>query len=410
MYRAAVVACDLEGLGRSAAAVQLGWSEGTLSSRLARARVLLARRLSRYGLVVPVAGLGTAAAPAVVAAELAEPTVRLGLLLAAGEAVVAAPVATLMEVAMGTMLQTKLKSLAAALAVGCALAVTAAGWRADAAGPGDQPQPAEAPKREARNPDKERIAELERERDLLLKKVADLRARLAVVESALESSAQKEAAAKRAAAEALARAEADLARAEKAASSGSEKEPEIDGKKQSEWIVLLHGEDVAQRQAAVLALAKFGPKAAPDLAAALTDKDLVNVRLWAAHALGQMGPKAKATAPQLAAALKDENGLVRVEAAKALWKVAEDKAAVTALAKTLTDTDATTRYRAAEALGEIGPAAKAAAPALVSALKDDGFAVFGPGPGVVERRPVSKAAAKALKRVDPAAAKEHGIE
>ena len=90
--------------------------------------------------------------------------------------------------------------------------------------------------------------------------------------------------------------------------------------------------------------------------------------------------------------------------------MAEDKAAVTALAKDLTDTDASTRYLAAAALGEIGPAAKSAAPALVRALKDDGFAVFGPGPGVVEKKSVSGAAAKALKKVDPAAAKEHGIE
>ena len=78
-----------------------------------------------------------------------------------------------------------------------------------------------------------------------------------------------------------------------------------------------------QRQGAVLALAKFGPAAIPDLAGALSDKDVVNVRLWAAHALGKMGPKAKAAAPQLTAALKDDSGLVRVEVAKgALWKVA----------------------------------------------------------------------------------------
>ena len=177
------------------------------------------------------------------AAELAEPTVRLGLLLAAGEAAVGAPVATLMEVAMGTMILTKFKALAAALVVGCAVAVTATGWRANAAGPGDQPPPVEAPKRAARNPDKERIAELERERELLLKQLAELRDRLARAESALERTAEKEAAAKRA------------ETADRGAGptrprpdpTGSETEPEIgDGKKQSEWIVLLHGEDVVQ--------------------------------------------------------------------------------------------------------------------------------------------------------------------
>src|SRR5262249_49915225 len=48
-FRAAVVLCDLEGRTRKEAAQQLGWSEGTLSGRLARARELLAKRLTRRG-------------------------------------------------------------------------------------------------------------------------------------------------------------------------------------------------------------------------------------------------------------------------------------------------------------------------------------------------------------------------
>ncbi|AMV29261.1 ECF RNA polymerase sigma factor SigE [Gemmata sp. SH-PL17] len=56
-YRAAVVVCDLEGHTRSEAAGRLGWSEGTVASRLARGRSLLADRLTRRGIVLPATGL-----------------------------------------------------------------------------------------------------------------------------------------------------------------------------------------------------------------------------------------------------------------------------------------------------------------------------------------------------------------
>src|SRR5262249_7313898 len=49
-YRLAVVLCELEGRSRKDAARQLGVAEGTLSSRLATARKLLAARLTRRGL------------------------------------------------------------------------------------------------------------------------------------------------------------------------------------------------------------------------------------------------------------------------------------------------------------------------------------------------------------------------
>ena len=62
-YRAAVVACDLEGRTRREAAGRLGWSEGTVASRLARGRGILADRLSRRGVALPAAGLGAALAP-----------------------------------------------------------------------------------------------------------------------------------------------------------------------------------------------------------------------------------------------------------------------------------------------------------------------------------------------------------
>ncbi|MFO0806934.1 MAG: RNA polymerase sigma factor [Gemmataceae bacterium] len=59
-YRAAVVLCDLEGLGRKEAAGRLRVPEGTLSSRLAHARKVLAGRLSRRGLTASAAAISTA--------------------------------------------------------------------------------------------------------------------------------------------------------------------------------------------------------------------------------------------------------------------------------------------------------------------------------------------------------------
>src|SRR5262245_27696703 len=48
-YRGVVVLCDLEGMTRKEAARQLAIPEGSVASRLARARVLLAKRLTRRG-------------------------------------------------------------------------------------------------------------------------------------------------------------------------------------------------------------------------------------------------------------------------------------------------------------------------------------------------------------------------
>jgi len=56
-YRLPVVLCDLEGRTHREAADQLGWPVGTVSSRLSRAKALLARRMSRYGVALSVGSL-----------------------------------------------------------------------------------------------------------------------------------------------------------------------------------------------------------------------------------------------------------------------------------------------------------------------------------------------------------------
>ncbi len=107
--RSVVVLCELDGLSRKDAAVRLGIPEGTLSSRLAKARKLLAAALRARG-VVPAAGLGSllsqSPSRAAVPPPLAAATVRL-----ATPGAVPAGVNELLQGVLRTMLMEKLKSV-----------------------------------------------------------------------------------------------------------------------------------------------------------------------------------------------------------------------------------------------------------------------------------------------------------
>jgi RNA polymerase sigma factor (sigma-70 family) len=123
-YRAAVVLCDLEGRSRREAARQLGVPEGTLSSRLARARSLLARRLLKCGVTLSAGAVAALAgeAPAAVPVALTGTTVKAALLVAAGQAAAgAAPAAALMRGVLKAMFIEKLKATAATLVAVLAL-------------------------------------------------------------------------------------------------------------------------------------------------------------------------------------------------------------------------------------------------------------------------------------------------
>jgi RNA polymerase sigma factor (sigma-70 family) len=129
-YRAAIVLCDLEGRPRREAALLLGVSEGTLSSRLARGRGLLGKRLEARGVALSVGALASVLSPATASAHaptsLVLFTVRAAALVAAGQLPSAStPAVLLMSGEMKAMLLTKFKiASAVALAAACALVPT----------------------------------------------------------------------------------------------------------------------------------------------------------------------------------------------------------------------------------------------------------------------------------------------
>jgi RNA polymerase sigma factor (sigma-70 family) len=152
--RAVIVLCDLEGRPRKEAARLLGLPEGTLSSRLARARQVLARRLASQGVALPAGALALVMAEvssAAVSAPLILATVRAAVLVAGGKAAaVTTPAAALMKEVLKAMLLTKLKMAVAMVFVAGALGAGGLVYRAAAETPAEKRPPAdpEAQRRE----------------------------------------------------------------------------------------------------------------------------------------------------------------------------------------------------------------------------------------------------------------------
>lgn len=152
-YRLPIVLCGLEGRTRKEVARQLRLPEGTLSSRLAAGRKMLARRLARRGLALSAGALAAALSESSAAALppfLLLPTVKTATLSSGAGAVagtVPAKAAALAQGVMKTMLLTKLGIGAGVLAVALVgVSVAGFGRPAPVWDPGHQAAEANEPK------------------------------------------------------------------------------------------------------------------------------------------------------------------------------------------------------------------------------------------------------------------------
>src|SRR5262245_59396150 len=133
-YRTVIVLCDLESRTGREAAGQLGCPEGTVASRLARARALLAKRLARHGLPVSGGTLTAAqsekAALAAVPASVLSATIQAVTPVAVGQvasSLISAQVTALTEGVIKAMFLNRLMKVTAVLAVLAVLATALIG-------------------------------------------------------------------------------------------------------------------------------------------------------------------------------------------------------------------------------------------------------------------------------------------
>jgi RNA polymerase sigma factor (sigma-70 family) len=347
-YRQVIVLCDLEGQGRKDVARRLRCPEGTVASRLAKARTVLAARLTRHGLTLSTAALGTAlaaeAASACVPPSWLPATIAAARHFAANCAgtagAVSASVASLVQGVCRTMLVKRLTTIGAILFI-VALAGFGAGtlyFQTATAGPPVDDKVAnvgaQAPAQDRQEDARLELVRLKEELELLRKKTAILEARLADMER-------------------------------------DQPQALFRGKPASFWVKALRDRDPKYRQEALTALggiAEVDRTLIPTILASLRDTDW-DVRETASVQLaGNIGD---ATLPLLISALKDPRQEYRTWVMYTIARFAEGVGpAVAPIAALLRSTKKTDRIVAAEALGRLGPHAAAEVPALMEPLKD----------------------------------------
>ena len=122
-------------------------------------------------------------------------------------------------------------------------------------------------------------------------------------------------------------------------------------------------------------------------------------RVQAINDLGSLGPRAKAAAPALLAALDRKDDVLCGPAATALVKIqADPDQAIPLLIGCLLDRERRGRPDVVEALGEFGPKARAAVPVLIKLLADR------------SSKDITAAVPIALKNIDPDAAAKAGVK
>lgn len=142
----------------------------------------------------------------------------------------------------------------------------------------------------------------------------------------------------------------------------------------SMWAILddKNNRRLAQRVNNAWTIAEDGVRAMPQLVKLLKDKEAA-VRYAAAMGLGNLGEQARPAEKALIAALKDDAGYVRVEAARALCLMdsATDKAVAILEHELASNDNEVVRHYAALALEDIGEKARAVIETLKKARKED---------------------------------------